>query len=350
MSLINTYKMEIRAKIPNPLERDEWRFTRYGLLTAAKEMTESPNSIITTDLKQKAKESEGRDLKIPVYKIGDVTIKSTRSCNIQDLENTTEMVQVNWVTLVADISMKKAEYHKNEVSYLEDLNKKLLRIDNEFAKAVEQLIYAKLDTEKSIVYNSPLVGTTYPLTANTIQVSPSQQEYFFNDLEAIMEGDDFYSMPFKVLGSTTLKPAVKHWGHQGQSNDENLLYQFDGYDFRFSNHITIGSGKKATGFCMTDGSLGIMTRINVDAEMGNKASDGTEWGKTYMDRFGFEVGVMYKSKCDDLSGQQGLEHLTASMVEKWQFSIDVALLTPYNSDPNNLPGVIKKFEFDLGLN
>lgn len=345
MSLINTYKLEIRAKIPNPVERDEWRFTRYGLLTSAKEMTASPNSIITSDLKEKAKASEGRDLKVPVFKIGDVTVKSTRSCQIDDLENTTEMVTVNWVTLVADISMKKAEHHKNEVSYLEDLNRKLLRVDNAFAKAVEQLIYAKLDTEKSQVYNSPLAGTTYPVTGNVLQVPTAQQEYFFNDLEAIMEGDDFYSMPFKVLGSTTLKPAVKHYGHQGQANDENLLYQFDGYDFRFSNHVVIGAGNKATGFVMTDGSLGIMTRINIDAVMKNKAGDGTEWGTTFMDRLGFEVGVMYKSKCDDISGQKGLEHLTASMVENWQFSIDVAILTPYNSDPAGKPSVIKKFEF-----
>lgn len=345
MSLINTYKLEIRTKIPNPVEKDEWRFTRYGLLTSAKEMTASPNSIITTELREKAKQSEGRDLKIPVFKIGDVEVKSVRSCNIGGLENTTEMVTVNWVTLVADISMKKAEHHKNEVTYLEDLNRKLMRVDNAFAKAVEQLIYAKLDTEKSQVYNSPLIGGTYPLVGNTIQVAPAQQEYFFNDLEAILEGDDFYSMPFKVLGSTTLKPAVKHYGQQGQANDENLAYQFDGYDFRFSNHVVMGGGIKATGFCMTDGTLGIMTRINADAVMKNKAGDGTEWDTTFMERFGFEVGVMYKSKCDDLSGQAGLEHLTASMVENWQFSVDVAILTPYNSDPATLPSNIKKFEF-----
>lgn len=347
MSLINTYKLEIRAKIPNAVDREEWRFTRYGLLTSAKEMTASPNSIITSELREKAKESEGRDLKIPVFKIGDVQVKSVRSCDIGGLENTTELVRVNWVTLVADISMKKSEHHKNEVSYLEDLNRKLMIVDNAFAKATEQLIYTKLDTEKTQVFNSPLVGagTNYPIVGNAIQVSQADQEYFFNDLEAIMEGDDFYSMPFKVMGSTTLKPSVKHYGQQGKANDENLAYQFDGYDFRFSNHVVIGAGKKATGFAMTDGSLGIMTRIAIDSQMKNKAGDGTEWGTTFMERFGFEVGVMYKSKCDDISEQAGLEHLTATMVESWQFSVDIAILTPYNSDPATKPNVIHKFEF-----
>ena len=347
MSLINTLKQEIRAKLPNPIERDEWRFTRYGMLTLAKESTNSANSIITSELKEKAKNSEGRVLKIPVFKIGDVTVKSTRSCAIGGLENTTETVNVSWVTLVADISMKKSEHHVNEVSYLEDLNRKLIKVDNAFAKTVEQLIYTKLDTDKSIVYDSPLVGATgqYPLVGNAIQVAPADQEYFFNDLEAIMEGDDFYSMPFKVIGSTTLKPAVKHYGQQGQANDENLAYQFDGYDFRFSNNIVIGGGIKSTGFIMTDGSLGIMTRINIDAKMKNKAGDGTTWGTTFMDKLGYEVGYMYKSKCDDLSKDTGLAHLEATMVENWQFSIDVAILTPYNSDTAGKPSVIKKFEF-----
>jgi len=346
MSLINTLRQEIRAKLPNPVERDEWRFTKYGLLTAVREMTSSPQSILTDELKKKALISEGTALKIPVFKMGNLTVSNTRSCTIANLENTTEMVTVNWTTLVVDISMRKAEHWNNEVAYLTDLNKKLLLADNTLAKAVESMIYTKLDAEKSEVYASPLVGvgTDYLLVGNALQVPVAKQETFFNDLEAIMEGDDFYSMPFKVLGHTTLKPAVKHYGNQGQSNDENLTYQFDGYDFRFSNHITQGA-VRATGFCMSDGSIGIMTRINADSMMGNVAGDGTRWEKTFFDKLGFEVGVQYKSKCDDLSGESGLAHLEATMVENWQFSIDVALVTPYNSDPTTLAGVIKKFEF-----
>lgn len=348
MSLLKTYLLEMRTKLPNPVERDEWRFTRYGLLESAREMTNSPQSIITEELKQKAKESEGRLLKIPVMKIGDdITINSVRSCNIGTLENETDLVTVTWVTLVADISMMKSQYHINEIAYLEDLRRKLLKVDHAFAKATEQLIYTKLDSEKSTVNNSPLVGTEYTVVGDTIQVTAAQQELFFNDLEVIMEGDDFYSMPFKVLGSTTLKRDVKHWGHQGQQNDENLLYQFDGYDFRFSNSVVNGAGQKATGFVMTDGSLGIMTRVGIDSKMKNEAGDGTKWNTVFLENFGFEVGEMYKSKCDDVSSIAGLEHLKATMVEQWQLSVDVALITPYNSDPATKAGVIKKFEFNV---
>jgi len=348
MSLILTYLQEIRALKLNPLDRDEWRFTRYGLLTAVKEMTNSPNSIITRDLMAKAKVSEGRLLKVPVWKNDEgVTIAAVRSCTIGDLENTTELVEVTWTTLVADMSMLKAEHHKNEVSYLEDFNRKIMRLDNGFAKAVEQLIFTELESEKSIIHGSPLVGagTDYPLVGNALQVSPAEQKTFFNDLEVIMEGDDFYSEPFKVLGSTTLKSPVRHYGEQVVGNNETLNYQYDAFDFRFSNHLTNGAGVKSTGFCMTDGSIGLMTRIAIDSEMGNKAGDGSEWGKVKMEKLGYEVGYLYKSKCSDESARPGLEHLEATMVENWQLSIDVAIVTPYNSDTATQAGVIKKFEF-----
>lgn len=348
MSLLETYKQQIRTNpnVKKSLDRDEWRYTKYGLLQSAKEMSESENSILTPELKEKAKMSEGTALSVPVFKMdGDVTITGTRSCTIGDLENTTEQVDVLWTTLVANLSMKKAQYYKNEVDYLFDLNKKLTRIDNAFAKAFEDLIYAKLDTEKSGVYNSPLVGTEYPLVGNAIQVAPAQRDFFFNNLPVIMEGDDFYGNPYKVLGNTTLKSPVNQYINQGGGNAVNTQYQFENFDFRFSNGNVIGPGLFSSGFCMPDGTLGLMTRLNADSIQENEATDGTKWSKTFFETLGFEVATTYKSACEDLSGEPGLEHLTASMVERWQFSIDLSLLTPYNSDALTKAGAIKKFEF-----
>lgn len=350
MSLIETYLLQIRTTFPQPIQRDEWRFTRYGLLEATKQMSDpsNPQSIITEDLRTKAMQSEGRVLEIPVMNIGsDITITSVRSCTIGDLENDSELVEVTWTTLVADLSMKKSEHHKNEISYLQDLNAKITRIDNAFAKAVEQLIYTKLDTDKSQVYNSTLVGAgaTYPLVGNVIQVAQAQQATFFNDLSVILEEDDFYSMPFRVMGSAVLKADVNYWGNQGANNSQNTQFQFGGYAFTFSNSVVNAAGIKSTGFCMPMGSIGIMTRVAIDSMMENEATDGTQWGTLELPTLGFQVGYQYKSSCADLSGQVGLEHLTASMVEKWQLSFDVALVTQYNSDPANKAGGIKKFEF-----
>lgn len=345
MSLLNTIKQEIRAKMPNSVDVDENRHTRYGLLTAVQEMTNSRDSIVSPDLREKASMSEGLPLKVPVTtRLGNVTINNTRTCNIGSLDNTTELVTVNWVTLSADMSMNASEHNINDLGYLADFDKKFRAIEDGFARAIEQSVYTKLDTEKSAVYGSPFVGTDYPLVGNTLQVAPAQQEYFFNYLQTIMEGDDFFG-GLKVIGNTTLNPDVRHWAHQGAGNDEKLDYQFGNYQFRFSPQVTIGAGKRSAGFVMQDNAIGLMTRNGRDCVLGHKAGDGTEWGIGYSNVLGMDIGYMHKSNCDDLSGTAGLEHLTATKVEKWQFSVDVALITQYNSNPAGNAGGIKKFEF-----
>lgn len=348
--LLDTYLQEIRAVYPNGFDRNEWRFTQSGLLTAVKEMTDSPFSLVTEDLKQKALLSEGRDLKIPVIKQGELTIKNQRSCDISDYENETALVTVNWATLVVDVSMVKAQYAKNEITYLQDLNKKLLLVKEAFTKAIEQGIYARLELAKSTTYNSSLVGVgaKYELVGDALQVKKVDQELFFNDLEVIMEEDDFSSPLIYVLGSTPLQSPVRHWANQGKSNDENLEYQFSGKSFRFSNRIPSGTGNSASGFFMIDGSIAMVTRNSIDSTLGHTAGDGTRWETVNLDGFPFTIGVMYKSECSDQSDLNGtgMEHLTATMVEKWQFSLDYGLVTPYQSDPLR-PQPIKKFEFKL---
>lgn len=348
--LLETYLQDIRGLYPNGFDRNEWRFTKSGLLTAVKEMSDSPLSIITDDIRKKALESEGRALKVPVIKQGELTVTNARTCTIGNYENESALVTVNWTTLVVNISMVKAQYAKNEITYLQDLNKKLLLVKEAFTKAMEQAIYARLELAKATAaqYNSSLVGVgnKYPFVADAMQVSVADQPYFFNDLEVILNEDDFHAPLLHVLGSTTLQSYVRHWANQGGGNYENLQYQFDGKSFRYSNRVINGSGVRATGYVMPDGSIGLLTRNNIDAVQGNKTSDGTLWETAFIDGFPFEVGVMYKSTCADKSALNGtgLEHLTATMVEQWQFSIDFGLVTPYQSDPAR-PQPIKKFEF-----
>jgi len=348
--LLETYQQDIRAIYPNGFDTFEWRYTQSGLLTSVIEMTDSPLSLINDDIRQKAMASEGRNLDIPVIKQGELTVKNQRSCTIGTYENESAMVQVDWTTLVVDISMVKAQYAKNEITYLQDFNKKLLMVKEAFTKAMELAIYARLELSKTPYYNSSLVGVgkKYTLVGDALQVKPADQALFFNDIDVIMQQDDFYFPNYHVLGSTPLLAYVRHWANQGEGNSLNLAYQFGGgaFNFRFSNRIPTGAGNNAAGFIMPEGSLGILSRVNVDAEMGNETTDGTLWEKANLDGFPFEVGVMYYSTCKDMSALNGtgMEHLKATMVEQWQISIDFALVTPYQSVTTR-PGPIKKFEF-----
>ena len=348
MSLINTYKQEIRSKLDHTVDRNEHRYTKYGFLEAVREMTASPNSILSADIKAKALASEGRAMKIPVTSPGAVTITNVRSCIIPDMENESAFIEVIFTTYVANITMLKNQYAINEIAYLEDLNKKLMAVDHKFALTVETAIHTSMEAEKSVVYpNSTFVGVglKYPLVGDAMQVAAADQEHFYNDVPVIMEEDDYYN-DLKVLASTSHKAPVKKFVAQGASNDENLNYQFGGIDYRFSNRGLNGAAVKSTGFIVPDGEITQLFRNGIDFTTKSKSSDGTEWDLTFMEKLGEQVGVMYKSTCDDLSAKQaGIDHLKASLYEQFQFSFDHAIVKAYHKNAPVNGTAVRKFEF-----
>ncbi len=344
--LLETYLQDIRVDYPNLLDRDEWRDVRFGLVNSAIEQTNSPLSVLDMDTKEKALDSEGRNLDVPVVKKGTLTVKNTRSCDFTEQNNESELVRIVWKTVAVDIFMNKAQYAKNHVGYNADLAKKLVLAKEALLSEVESDIYTKLDTDKSQVYNSSLVGGKYAFVGNSVRVTPTQQQLFYNDLNSINHSDDFYFDPC-ILASTAHMPPVEHYINQGSGNDENLTYQFAGKTFKFTNNIVDGAGVASTAFVMQMGSLGLLTRVPIDCRMGNTSTDGHSWSTSRVDGIPFDVGVMHSSTCSDQSALNGsgLEHLTATMVEHWQISFDFAVVTPYNSDPASNPGAIRKVEF-----
>lgn len=347
MSLQATYLQDLRTSYPSQLDRDELRVTQTGLLTMALAMTASPDSIVSDDLIALARQSVGRQLDVPVMQKGNVTISNVRSCTVACAQSTSGFVTITFKTLAADICMVPSQYRKNEIKYLQDLNKKIREMVEKFLIEIEMDLDTALDANKSQVYNSSIIGDKYTLTANAIQVPVADQEFFFNDLDAINFADDFYNTEIKIVASHAMMPVVRKYINQGAQNDENTAFQFAGKDFTFSNRITDGAGVKSTGYFMPNGSMGIVTRVDIDAQDENEATDGTIWFEDSIPGMPFNVGVKYNSNCSDQSTLEtaGLEHLTATMIEHWQFSFDFAIVVPYNSDIATKPSSIRKVEF-----
>jgi hypothetical protein len=347
MSLVKTYLQDIRANYPSNLDRDELRQTQTGLVTAVLAMTNSASSIVSPDLIAQAETSQGRNLDVPVMTKGNITIKNVRSCTIGGDQSESDLVRVVWKTVVADILMVPSQYEKNQIKYQFDLNKKIKETVEAFLVEIENDLDTAFDANKSQVYGSSIVGTKYPLVGSAIRVAPANLDFFFNDLEAINFADDFNDPTIRVIANHTVMPTVTKYINQGSGNNQNLQFQFAGKNFTFSNRISNGAGVLATGYFMPDGSVGMLTRVDVDARLGHKASDGTEWMEETLPGLPFPVGIQYKSKCDDKSALEvaGLAHLTATMVEHWQISFDFAIITPYNSDLATKPNSIRKFEF-----
>lgn len=347
MSLVKTYLQDIRAGHPSNNDRDELRITQNGLLTACLEMTNSASSILSPELRQLAENSQGLNLDIPVMKKGVVTISNVRSCTINGGQSESDLVRVVWKTIAADIMMVPAQYKKNQISYNFDLAKKIREIVEAFKVEIENDLDTAFDANKTQVYGSTIVGSTYALAGGAIQVPVAKQDFFFNDVAPINFADDFYDPTTRIVASHSVMSVVNKFINQGNGNAANTSFQFAGKNFTFSNRVTVGAGKQATGYFMPDGSIGLLTRVDLDAMAGSKAGDGTEWMEETLPDLPFPVGIQYKSKCDDKSllEASGLGHLKATLVEHYQISVDYGIVVPYNSDNTTKAGAIRKFEF-----
>lgn len=347
MSLVATYLQDIRTSYPSNLDRDETRVTMLGLMEGVLQMTNSANSIVSQDLIQKAESSQGRNLDVPVMQKGNVTISNVRSCTVSCGQSESDLVRITWKTLKADICMVPSQYEKNEIKYLFDLNFKIKQVVEAFGIEIENDLDSAFDANKSQVYNSTLVGTKYTVVGDAIRVTASQTDFFFNDLNSINLSDDFWDINVKIMANPTVMPIVEKYINQGGGNSVNTNFQFFGKDFTFSNRVTNGVGVLGTAYCMPDGSIGMLTRVDVDSRLNHKATTGTEWLQETLPGLPFPVGIKYDSQCSDQSALEvsGLAHLTATLVEHYQISFDFAIIVPYNSDLTTKPSSIRKFEF-----
>lgn len=345
MTLIATRLDPIRHMYDGRLDQHENRRTTYGLLDTAIRQMAHPRAIINSQLREEAMRSQGRTLSIPVYQKGSVTVSNTRTCTIGTHDSTSARVDVTWKMLSTSISMDADLYDNNEMMYNDDLAKKIGDVVEAFNIVIENDIDALLDTNKSQVYNSPFVGAglRYPTTTNTLQVATGVQEHFFNDIDAINQDNDYEGSEIVVVGNPTLKSYVRTYRNQGNSNDENLLYQFDGFDFTFSRRVTNATGKVATGYWMQPGAIGILSRVNRAARNNRETTVGKLYSTQMLPGFPFPVAVMYESDCTDLSSKEA--DMTADVQEKWQFSVEIGLLAAYIDDLTTDASPYGKFEF-----
>ena len=310
-------------------------------------MTTAPDSIVSADLRAKAVASQGRNLDVPVMQKESVTITNVRTCVVSCSESDSALVRVNWKTLVADICMVPGQYEKNDISYTADLAKKIREIVEAFKNEVETNLDLALDANKNQVYNSPIVPEKYPLAGFALQVQNVDREFFFNDIDPINFADDYYNPEVYIVGSPALMATVMRYINQGPGNAANTAYQFAGKNFTFSNRIVNRLGISSTGYFMPNGSMGLLTRVDVDARMRAMSTSGTEWFEDTLPDLPWTVGIKYDSDCSDEStlNGSGLEYLTATKVEHWQISFDYAIIVPYQVNLAVDSSSIRKFEF-----
>ena len=346
MAMTATVLQDLVANYPSLLDRHELRPEKYGMWQKGVMNAQNPSvGIISSDVLDKAKVSWGRNVDIPVMQVTTPATGTGLACTASGTEAVSAFVNATWASLSVAFEMQPAKNYQNEIKYMQEYARKY----SDAMRVLAGTLNAAVDTALAAViktgYNSPYIGAGAKYGAlpvsDHIQVSLANRPDFFNDAVDIMADDDIFPM-FDVIGSTNMRGIVSQLYAQGEANDENTQYQFTkgDYNFVFDKDVTLGATATtdATGYIMPAGAYGVISRNSPDCIMGNKTSDGKQYGTWFDQTIGLDLDYMFYSTCADINALTGNAADVAAVNEVHQFAVHYAILTPYEGAQSGVIG------------
>lgn len=330
MSLLATRMQNMRST--SNLDKNEIRPSRYGALDVFMQQSADPAGILTPELRQKAEQSIGRTLETPVidYDAG-ITIGNTRSVTIEDSENTSKMHTITFATYSFGFTIVPAMYMNNEISMQRDFEAKMNKYLYALAKKLDGVCISALGAAKTQVFKDSL---QYSKTGNVLESSWDDREGIIGDINPIMAANDYFGQ-IHLVGNGGIESIIRKLAQSGLYNAENKQLEYSDKVLHFTNEITNAEGKYGTAYAVTDGMLGLLFRFEREALLGTKARTGHEWGIENLPLLNIPCGTYYYESVSDVSGIAGAAtaDLTRGLKQHYGFAVDVAVITPYNSDP-----------------
>lgn len=340
MSLVLTRIANTNAN--SRFDKYEYRASRYGALDAFLAQSNDPNGILTPEMKEKARASIGTILQTPVIDYDkDITIGNTRELTIADSENTSRWIQISFATYAWGFTIAPAMYMNNEIGIQRDFEVKMMKYIYKLAQTLDQAALAKLAAEKTKIIKNPLL---YSANAGTIDAKWTERDNILGDLDVIMGANDFYNQ-LHIVGDPGVESIVRKLQQNGLYNAINKQNEYSGKVFHFTNNYAATKGKYAQGYAINAGSLGMLTRFERDCLLGTVSGDGHEWGIATLPLLGIPCGTYFYDSVGNYSDIAGeaTEDMVRTRKEHYGFAVDIAFITAYNSDANNLPSPIIGF-------
>lgn len=330
MSLLATRMQNMRST--SNLDKNEIRPSRYGALDVFMQQSADPAGILTPELRQKAEQSIGRTLETPVidYDAG-ITIGNTRSVTIEDSENTSKMHTITFATYSWGFTIVPAMYMNNEISMQRDFEAKMNKYLYAFAKKLDGVCISALGAAKTQVFKDSL---QYSKTGNVLESSWDDREGIIGDINPIMAANDHFGQ-IHLVGNGGFESIIRKLAQSGLYNAENKQLEYSDKVLHFTNEIVNAEGKYGTAYAVTDGMLGLLFRFERESLLGTRARTGHEWGIENLPMLNIPCGTYYYESVSDVSGIAGAAtaDLTRGLKQHYGFAVDVAVVTPYNSDP-----------------
>ena len=339
MSLVATRLQNWRIENPE-LDRNMTRPLEYGALDFFIEQTDAPNSIISPNLRDRAFASMGNTVQVPVIDYdGDVTVSNVRTCTIADNENTSALYAVVWTTYAVGFTMVPTLYMNNEITYQHDFERKMEKICRALATTLDSAAITALEAAKTQVYKDPL---QYTVTSNVIEVPTQMSTEILGDLNPMMRANAYPGM-LHIIGNAGVDSLIRKLAQHGVYNDVNKRMEYDNKVLHYTTQLANAQGKIGSLYAVADGNVGVLTRVDREA-LRRASANFHEWDVVRLPFIDLPVGSHYYTAVGDQSAIAGAASadMTCNVKEYFGFSVDVAFIIAYNSDPTTVANPIMK--------
>jgi len=345
MSLLATRVQELRLQSPN-IDRFTNRASRYGALDAFITSNNDAMSIVTPEMINQVAGTAGRDVKIPVFDSESVSIGSTRSVTIADSQNTSALLTLSSTVYSWGFTVTPSEYLNSDTQAQADFNRKYLKYIYKFADTLDTACLTSLNTNKTQVWGDYLEYTDPTTTSDVVPAALADKDNILSDLSVMMKANDYYGVPYRVVGNTGLEAILRQQEKYGQFNEQNKAIEWADKTFHFTNNQANALNKIATGYIVNPGSLGMLFKHEPDAVIGSVLPDGTEWGMITDDFTGVPISTYTYFGPRDASSISGAAtaHLTRAATEYYGFSAEVINVVAYIDDLTTVASPIMKFD------
>lgn len=345
MSLLATRVQELRLQSPN-IDKYTNRASRYGALDAFIGGNNDPMSIVTPEMINQVAGTAGRDVKIPVFDSESVSIGSTRSVTIANSQNTSALLTLSSTVYTWGFTVTPSEYLNSDTQAQADFNRKYLKYIYKFADTLDAACLTTLNSNKTQVFADYLEYTDPTTTLDVVGAALADKDNILGDLSVMMKANDYYGIPFKVIGNTGLEAVLRQQEKYGQFNEQNKTLEYSDKTLHYTNNLANALNKIATGYIVNTGSLGMLFKHEPDSVLGTVLPNGTEWGMITDDFTGVPISTYTYYGAADQNAISGAAsaHLTRAGVEYYGFSAEVINVVSYIDDLTTVAAPIMKFD------
>lgn len=328
------------------LYKNEFERGMYGALDFFVSQNSVANAIVSPELLRRALGSIGNTIQIPVLKTNaDATVGNARTCVAPDNGVDSALVNLTWVTLTDGFIIVPNFDMSNEIKYDQLLRANMLDMCRRLAAAINTLCEQKLESDKTTIVTDPL---NYTVTGGVVEAAWNDRDYLMGDLGAMQMANGFFG-GLNLIGNAGTLNIVRRLYEQGTYNDRNKSWQYADKSL-FVTGLTNAASQYATFFAVPDGQVAILSRVSRPEYRGDNVNEHS-WGTTELPFMrGITFGTHFYRTVGDMSQLTGNADQVCDYADHYQFSVDIALLTAYNSRPTTAPSPVLKGQIASGSN